>query len=59
MDLVEQRLADLLERLARENRQVLAMLRLGYSLKQAETILAHAKTPRAPGKAAQRDGLGL
>ncbi|MHB1355869.1 MAG: hypothetical protein ACYCZF_07810 [Anaerolineae bacterium] len=46
MDIVELRLAALVERLARENRQLLAMLRLGYTLKRAERILAHPKAPR-------------
>ena len=39
MDVVEQRVDRLLQHLARENRQLLAMLRLGYSLRRAERIL--------------------
>ena len=57
MDIVELRLERLLQRLARENRQLLAMLRLGYSLKRAEWILGedrwktHAKAQRTQSKA--------
>jgi transposase-like protein len=61
MDAVELRLDRLLQRLARENRQLLAMLRLGYSLRRAERILGgdwktHAKPQRTPRKAASRGG---
>jgi hypothetical protein len=39
MDAVELRLERLVQHLARENRQLLAMLRLGFSLRRAEQIL--------------------
>lgn len=57
MNIVELRLERLLQRLARENRQLLAMLRLGYSLRRAERILGenrgetHAKSQRTQSKA--------
>lgn len=39
MDSVELRLERLLERLARENRQLLALLRMGLPLRRAEQVL--------------------
>ena len=45
MDALEQQMERLLERLARENRQLLALLRLGYSLRQAELVLEEAQRP--------------
>lgn len=59
MDAVELRLDRLLQRLARENRQLLAMLRLGYSLRRAERILGEEgwreKQSRAEPQRARRD----
>lgn len=45
MDVLEQQMEQLLERLARENRQLLALLRLGYSLRRAELVLEEAQQP--------------
>ncbi|MHB9032508.1 MAG: hypothetical protein ACYC6L_05625 [Anaerolineae bacterium] len=57
MDAVEVRMLSLLARLARENRRLLALLRLGYPLRRAEFLLDEKPThelhekahPPAPG----------
>ena len=51
MDAVELRVDRLLKHLARENRQLLAMLRLGYSLRQVERILQEERKPTSRGAA--------
>ena len=50
MDSVELRIERLLERLARENRQLLALLRMGLPLRRAERVLDEMSV--APGRQA-------
>ncbi|NLG50097.1 MAG: hypothetical protein GX552_08320 [Chloroflexi bacterium] len=55
MQTIEQRLARLCERLAQENRRLLALLVLGYTLPQAERLLREEAGP-ARGSRAERRG---